>query len=95
MHLRDFGIFGKSDSFQACYSPRFSSYRAQSRQAIQTLDEARDAIQALYIGNTYIMSGSVDGHIRTYDLRKGELRADYLGSTYLLSTLKKYNRIYF
>jgi len=58
---------------------RLWDLRAQSRQAIQTLDEARDAIQCLYVGGTYIMSGSVDGHIRTYDLRKGELRADYLG----------------
>lgn len=52
---------------------------AQSRQAIQTLDDARDAIQTLCVGSTYIMSGSVDGHIRTYDLRMGEVRADYLG----------------
>ncbi|KAH8119459.1 nuclear mRNA splicing protein [Phellopilus nigrolimitatus] len=58
---------------------RLWDLRAQSRQAIQTLADARDAIQTLYVGGTYLMSGSVDGHVRTYDLRKGELSSDYLG----------------
>jgi len=66
-----------SGSFDA--TVRLWDMRAQNRQAIQTLDEARDAIQAVYVGGTYIMTGSVDGHVRTYDLRKGELRSDYLG----------------
>jgi len=66
-----------SGSFDA--TVRLWDLRSQSRQAIQTLDESRDAIQTLYVGSTYLMSGSVDGHIRTYDLRKGELRSDYLG----------------
>ena len=81
------------------------SFSSQSRQAIQTLDDSRDAIQSLYVGNTYILSGSVDGHIRTYDLRMGELRADYLGhpvtsviptqdgSTALVSTLDSHVRL--
>jgi mitogen-activated protein kinase organizer 1 len=53
--------------------------RAQSRQAIQVLEEARDAIQTIHVGSTFITTGSVDGHIRTYDLRKGELRSDFIG----------------
>ncbi|CAK5265796.1 unnamed protein product [Mycena citricolor] len=53
--------------------------RAQNRQPIQILDEAQDAIQTLYVGSTYIVSGSLDGHVRTYDLRMGELRSDCLG----------------
>ncbi|KII92845.1 hypothetical protein PLICRDRAFT_103445 [Plicaturopsis crispa FD-325 SS-3] len=53
--------------------------RAQTRQAIQTLDEARDAVQTIHIGSTTIITGSVDGHVRTYDLRMGELRSDFLG----------------
>ena len=53
--------------------------RAQSRQAIQILNEARDSVQTLHVGPTSIITGSVDGHIRTYDLRKGELRSDYIG----------------
>jgi len=50
-----------------------------SRQAIQVLEEARDAIQTIHVGSTFITTGSVDGHIRTYDLRKGELRSDFIG----------------
>lgn len=61
--------------------------RAQSRQAIQSLDEAKDSIQALHVGPTYIMTGSVDGHVRTYDLRKGELRSDFIGRTSLFPPL--------
>ena len=82
-----------------------SLFSSQSRQPIQTLDDARDAIQSLYVGNTYILTGSVDGHIRTYDLRMGELRADYLGhpvtsvlptqdgSTALVTTLDSHVRL--
>ena len=55
--------------------------RSQNRQPIQTLEEARDAVQALHVGRSYICTGSVDGHVRTYDLRMGELRSDFIGST--------------
>lgn len=53
---------------------------AQTRQAIQTLEGARDSIQTLYVGPTFIVTGSVDAHVRTYDLRMGELRSDFIGS---------------
>lgn len=62
--------------------------RAQGRQAIQSLEEAKDSIQTLHVGSTYIMTGSVDGHVRTYDLRKGELRADFIGRTSLSTLLR-------
>lgn len=52
---------------------------AMNRQAIQVLDEARDAVQTLHVGSTYLLTGSVDGHVRTYDLRMGELRSDFIG----------------
>ncbi|KAG6842154.1 hypothetical protein C0991_001647 [Blastosporella zonata] len=66
-----------SGSFDA--SVRLWDLRAINRQAIQVLDEARDAVQSLHIGSTTIITGSVDGHVRSYDLRKGELRSDFLG----------------
>ena len=53
--------------------------RSQIRQPIQTLEDARDAVQTIYVGKTYIVTGSVDGHVRTYDLRMGELRTDFFG----------------
>lgn len=59
--------------------PIFTYSRAPNRQAIQVLDEARDAVQTLHVGSATIITGSVDGYVRTYDLRKGELRADYIG----------------
>lgn len=59
--------------------PNFILNRAQSRQAIQVLDEARDAVQTIHVGPTYLIAGSVDGHVRTYDLRMGELRSDFIG----------------
>lgn len=66
--------------------------RAQNRQPIQTLDEARDAIQTLHVGPTHVISGSVDGHVRTYDLRKGELRSDYIGSKSATHGLRRKSR---
>ncbi|KAG2015659.1 guanine nucleotide binding protein beta subunit, variant 2 [Coprinopsis cinerea AmutBmut pab1-1] len=82
-----------------------TSGQAQSRQAIQTLEEARDTIQTLHVGPTFVIAGSVDGHVRTYDLRKGELRSDFLGhpvtsvvptqdaTTYLVTTLDNHVRL--
>jgi mitogen-activated protein kinase organizer 1 len=55
--------------------------RSQNRTPIQILDEHKDAVQTIHVGNTYILTGSVDGHVRTYDLRMGQLREDYLGRT--------------
>lgn len=67
--------------------------RAQNRQAIQVLEEARDAVQTLHVGSTYITTGSLDGHVRTYDLRKGELRSDYMGCLYFRYHATSYNEI--
>ncbi|KAJ2911769.1 hypothetical protein MD484_g8642, partial [Candolleomyces efflorescens] len=84
---------------------RLWDLRAQARQSIQTLEEARDAVQTLYVGSTYLISGSVDGHVRTYDLRKGELRSDFIGNpvaaviptldstTYLATSLDNHVRL--
>lgn len=64
----------------------FGTNRSQTRAPIQTLDEARDAVQAIHVGKSYILTGSVDGHVRTYDLRMGELRTDFLGCAYSRSS---------
>jgi mitogen-activated protein kinase organizer 1 len=62
---------------------RLWDLRAHSRQPIQILDEAKDAIQTLHVGASQIISGSVDGNLRVYDLRMGELRTDFLGREYI------------
>lgn len=61
------------------FIPYWPIYRAQNRMPIQILDEGRDSITSIHINTTEIITGSVDGHIRTYDIRKGELRSDYVG----------------
>ncbi|TEB38371.1 nuclear mRNA splicing protein [Coprinellus micaceus] len=67
--------------------------------------EARDAVQTLHVGPTFVIAGSVDGHVRTYDLRMGELRSDYIGNpvaaviptqdatTYLATSLDNHVRL--
>ncbi|EMD32095.1 hypothetical protein CERSUDRAFT_109006 [Gelatoporia subvermispora B] len=84
---------------------RLWDLRSQNRQPIQLLEDARDAVQTLHIGPTYILTGSVDGHVRTYDLRMGELRTDFIGfpvasvvpsqdgQTYLAATLDSHVRL--
>lgn len=62
-----------------CFDLTVQGTRAHSRTPIQILEESTDAVQALHIGPTIIVTGSVDGHVRTYDLRKGELRSDFIG----------------
>ena len=44
---------------------------------IQILEEAKDSITSVCILGSLIVTGSVDGYVRTYDVRKGELRVDY------------------
>ncbi|KAM0790726.1 hypothetical protein ACM66B_004581 [Microbotryomycetes sp. NB124-2] len=58
-------------------SVRLWDIKSQQRLPIQVLEEARDSITSLAISGDMILTGSVDGHVRTYDLRKGELRADF------------------
>ncbi|CAG8660631.1 13301_t:CDS:2 [Acaulospora colombiana] len=53
--------------------------RAIAKSPIQSLEDSKDAIQALHVGHHEIITGSVDGHVRTYDLRKGQMTSDYLG----------------
>lgn len=51
--------------------------RSQQRLPIQVLDQAKDSITCLLIVGHLILTGSVDGYIRTYDVRQGELRTDF------------------
>jgi len=88
MPLSGYGIFGMLSAFLARLTTKTS--RAQNRQAIQILEEARDAVQTLHVGASQIITGSVDGHIRTYDLRKGELRSDFIGRMSTIRTGLEY-----
>ncbi|EOO01484.1 putative mitogen-activated protein kinase organizer 1 protein [Phaeoacremonium minimum UCRPA7] len=46
---------------------------------IQILTEARDAVSALVVRGPEIITGSVDGRVRTYDIRMGSVATDVIG----------------
>ncbi|GHJ83712.1 hypothetical protein NliqN6_0114 [Naganishia liquefaciens] len=59
--------------------------RAVSRLPIQTLQEARDSITSISIppssaGGAEIITGCVDGVVRSYDVRMGKLVGDTIGA---------------
>jgi mitogen-activated protein kinase organizer 1 len=53
--------------------------KSQNRTPIQVLDDAKDSITSIQIKNYEIITGSVDGKLRTYDLRAGQLFTDVVG----------------
>ncbi|KAI5450846.1 hypothetical protein NCC49_002587 [Naganishia albida] len=59
--------------------------RAQARLPIQTLQDARDSITSISIppssaGGAEIVTGCVDGVVRSYDVRMGKLVSDTVGA---------------
>mmetsp|Transcript_14605 Transcript_14605/g.16210 ORF Transcript_14605/g.16210 Transcript_14605/m.16210 type:complete len:180 (-) Transcript_14605:39-578(-) len=52
--------------------------KSRNFRPIQTMEDAMDSISSLYIYNYEIITGSVDGRLRTYDIRMGELRTDVI-----------------
>lgn len=53
--------------------------RSQNRVPIQVLEDAKDSVTSVQIKNFEIITGSVDGRLRTYDLRAGQLSTDVVG----------------
>lgn len=64
-----------SASFDATI--RLWDLRSQQGKPIQVLQDAKDSVTCVVIGDREIIASSVDGHVRNYDLRAGELRADF------------------
>lgn len=52
--------------------------KSNSQVPIQVLDEARDSVTSLAVQGFEIVTGSVDGKVRTYDLRRGLLTVDLI-----------------
>jgi mitogen-activated protein kinase organizer 1 len=52
--------------------------RSQNRMPIQVLEDAKDSVTSIQIKNYEIITGSVDGRLRTYDLRVGKLMTDVI-----------------
>lgn len=68
---------GKIGSFDA--TVRLWDCKSQAVKPIQILEEARDSISSLHVQGHEIVTGSVDGRVRTYDLRMGMLHVDVIG----------------
>jgi mitogen-activated protein kinase organizer 1 len=64
-----------SGSYDA--SVRLWDVRAQSKQPIQIMQDARDSITSIVVQDAHVVTGSVDGHVRWYDVRAGEMRVDF------------------
>jgi mitogen-activated protein kinase organizer 1 len=62
----------------------FANYRSQNRIPIQVLEDAKDSVTSVQIKNYEIITGSVDGKLRTYDLRAGLLSTDVVGRIYFI-----------
>jgi mitogen-activated protein kinase organizer 1 len=54
--------------------------RAHGRDPLQTLSEAKDSVHAVIMNDRQIITGSLDGRLRTYDLRVGQMTDDFVGA---------------
>ena len=54
--------------------------KSNSWDPIQILGEGKDSITSIDMTSYEILTGSVDGCVRSYDIRAGQLRTDLLGS---------------
>lgn len=67
-----------SGSFDA--TVRLWDTKQASMKPLMVLSEAKDSIQTLVVKGEVIMTGSVDGRVRTYDVRMGRCATDVLGA---------------
>ncbi|BGP18499.1 hypothetical protein JCM10213_001185 [Rhodosporidiobolus nylandii] len=56
---------------------RLWDIKSQNRTPLQVLEDARDSITSIRIHGHLLLTGCVDGYVRTYDLRMGQLKADF------------------
>jgi mitogen-activated protein kinase organizer 1 len=50
--------------------------RSRSYDPIQTLDDPVDSVESICVSKHEIITGSIDGSVRTYDIRAGRLKVD-------------------
>ncbi|KAK0719919.1 WD40-repeat-containing domain protein [Lasiosphaeris hirsuta] len=55
--------------------------RSGGGKPVQVLGEARDAVSAVVVAGAEIVTGSVDGRVRSYDVRMGRATTDVLGAS--------------
>ncbi|GAA6031594.1 hypothetical protein JCM8097_006539 [Rhodosporidiobolus ruineniae] len=56
---------------------RLWDIKSNNRVPLQVLEEARDSITSIRIHEHLLMTGCVDGYVRTYDMRMGQLKTDF------------------
>ncbi|ODA78393.1 hypothetical protein RJ55_05774 [Drechmeria coniospora] len=71
---------------------RIWDVKSNSFKPIQVLDEARDAITSVVVRGPEIVTGSVDGRVRSYDVRMGRCTTDVLGASVTSLSLTKDGR---
>lgn len=62
-------------------STRIWDVKSGSVKPIQVLDEARDAITSLIVRGPEVITGSVDGRVRSYDVRMGQCTTDVMDAS--------------
>lgn len=67
-------VSGSRDNSVMCWDGR-----SKAQEAVQCLNDAKDAISSVRVSDHEILSGSFDGRVRIYDIRVGELCEDYMG----------------
>ncbi|KAI0897899.1 WD40 repeat-like protein [Annulohypoxylon nitens] len=58
---------------------RIWDLKSKSLKPIQVLSEARDSVSAVVVRRAEVVTGSVDGRVRTYDVRMGRCVTDVIG----------------
>ncbi|KAK8810028.1 hypothetical protein WA538_003580, partial [Blastocystis sp. DL] len=66
--------------------------KSHSSQCIQTLSDAADSITSICMDDTSIVTGSVDGTVRSYDIRMGKLYEERTGVPICSVSLSKDNQ---
>lgn len=62
-------------------SVRLWDTKSTSFKPIQVLDDARDAVTSLVVRGPEVITGSVDGRVRSYDIRMGRVTTDVIGAS--------------
>ena len=62
-------------------SVRLWDTKSGSFKPIQVFAEARDAVTSLVVKGHEVVSGSVDGRVRSYDIRMGRCTTDVIGAS--------------
>ena len=69
--------WNSTGSFDA--TVRLWDCKSQSTKPIQIFEESKDSVSSLHVLGHEVVTGSVDGKMRTYDLRMGMMYCDTLG----------------